>query len=152
MILDVPGRGRSELSQLLLDLNGTLSARGELLPGVGDRLAGLRPTLSVHLLSADTFGTLGRVAEKLGVRAETVATGAEKAAYADRLGAERCVAVGNGANDVPMLERVALAIVVIGPEGAAGAAVRAADVVCASILDALDLLADERALVATLRR
>jgi soluble P-type ATPase len=40
---------------------------------------------------------------------------------------------------------------VLGPEGAAAGALRAADVVCASILDALDLLLDERALAATLR-
>jgi soluble P-type ATPase len=51
-----------------------------------------------------------------------------------------------------MLAAAALGIAVVGPEGAAGAAVRAADVVCASIVDALDLLLDERLLVATLRR
>ena len=50
-----------------------------------------------------------------------------------------------------VVELAALGIAVIGPEGAAGAAVRVADVVCGSILDALDLLLDETALRATLR-
>ena len=69
----------------------------------------------------------------------------------DRLGAAGCVAIGNGANDVPMLERAALGIAVIGPEGASGRALAAADVVCRSVVEALDLLLDPRLLVATLR-
>ncbi len=68
------------------------------------------------------------------------------------LGPERCVAIGNGANDAAMLEAAALGIAVVGPEGAAASAVGNADVVCTSITDALDLLLDERALIATLRR
>ena len=60
--------------------------------------------------------------------------------------------IGNGANDVLVLEGAALGIAVIGPEGASSAALRAADVVCASIVDALDLLLEPRALTATLRR
>jgi len=105
----------------------------------------------VHLVSADTYGTLDAVARQLGASAETIATGGDKAASVRDLGAESCAAIGNGANDVAMLEAASLGIAVVGPEGAAGAAIRAADVVCGSILDALDLLLDERALVATLR-
>jgi soluble P-type ATPase len=40
---------------------------------------------------------------------------------------------------------------VIGPEGAATATLVAADIVCRSIGDALELLLDDRALAATLR-
>jgi soluble P-type ATPase len=50
-----------------------------------------------------------------------------------------------------MLAETALGIAVIGGEGAASAAIQAADVVCASIGAALDLLLDEQALGATLR-
>jgi soluble P-type ATPase len=50
-----------------------------------------------------------------------------------------------------MLRAATLGIAVIGPEGAAGPTLVAADVVCRSVLDALDLLLDERALAATLR-
>ena len=46
----------------------------------------------------------------------------------------------------------ALGIAVVGPEGASVEAVQSANVVCRSILEALDLLLDERALIATLRR
>jgi len=60
--------------------------------------------------------------------------------------------VGNGANDAAALRAAALGIAVIGPEGASAEALVAADVVCTSILQALDLLVDEQALTATLRR
>jgi len=49
-----------------------------------------------------------------------------------------------GANDEAMLRLAMLGIAVIGSEGAATSAVLAADIVCGSILDALDLLLDEQ--------
>jgi soluble P-type ATPase len=50
-----------------------------------------------------------------------------------------------------MLSVARLGIAVVGPEGAGAATLRAADVVCGSILDALGLLLNEAALVSTLR-
>lgn len=148
----VPGRETLRLGHLLLDVNGTLTRRGELLEGVAERLERVAGVLEVSLLSADTFGSLESVAARLGASATTVETGRDKLRVVELLGPEHCVAVGNGANDEAMLAAAALGIAVVGPEGAAGAAMRAADVVCASIVDALDLLLDERALIATLRR
>ena len=69
----------------------------------------------------------------------------------DELGRHRCVVIGNGANDVLVLEAAALSFAVLGPEGASAAALRSSDVVCASATDALDLLFDPKALSATLR-
>jgi soluble P-type ATPase len=151
LVAEIPGRGRLELEHLLLDVNGTLTSRGVLVPGVAERLTRLAGVLGVRLLSADTFGTLDAVAGELGASATVVATGADKERVVAELGPERCAAIGNGANDEAMLGASALGIAVLGPEGAAAGALRAADVVCASILDALDLLLDERALAATLR-
>jgi soluble P-type ATPase len=51
-----------------------------------------------------------------------------------------------------MLEEAALGIAVLGPEGLAVPALLAADVLVASIEDALDLLLNPRRLIATLRR
>jgi P-type E1-E2 ATPase len=149
--VEIPGRGRLALDHLLLDVNGTLTDRGALLPGVADRLGALRATLEVRLLSADTFGTLEGLAAQLGVAHERVETGADKLAVVERLGPAAVALVGNGANDAAALEAAALGIAVVGPEGAAAAALAACDVVCPSIAVALDLLADSRALVATLR-
>lgn len=152
LVVEIPGSATLRLEHLLLDVNGTLTMRGELVPGVAERLAAIAEQLEVRLLSADTFGTLERLQGALGVGATRVSTGAEKAAVLASLGPDACAAVGNGVNDVQLLEEAALGIAVVGAEGAAGVALRSADVVCSSILHALDLLLDERALVATLRR
>lgn len=148
----IPGAADLYLQYLLLDVNGTLTNRGQLTSGVQPRIERLRPQLEVHLLSAHTFGTLEEIAQQLGaVHVERISRGADKAAIATRLGASECVAVGNGHNDAPMLSRVALGITVLGPEGTSPRALEAADICAPSIGDALDLLLDAKALSATLR-
>ena len=149
--LELPGRQALELEYLLLDVNGTLTRQGHLVDGVAERIEALREALDSHLLSADTFGSLDAVAAQLRVNAQVAAGAADKLQALRALGANRCVAIGNGANDVSMLEDAALGIAVLGAEGASAAALAAADLVCSSILDALDLLRDPLALVATLR-
>ena len=62
------------------------------------------------------------------------------------------VAIGNGANDALMLKEAALGIAVNGGEGAAVAAILAADIYIPDILDALDLLLHPDRIRATLRR
>jgi soluble P-type ATPase len=149
--IEVPGRPRLELAHLVLDVNGTLTNRGELIDDVEAKLRSLRATLDVHLVSADTFGSLARVASMLDVDSKLIADGAEKAVFVQELGSRHCAAIGNGANDTEMLRAAALGIAVIGPEGAAPATVAAADVVSLSIGDALGLLLNDQVLAATLR-
>jgi len=147
----IPAREPLDLEFLLLDVNGTLGERGALLEGVPGRLEALAEQLEVRLLSADTFGTLDEIERQLPARAQTVTSGEEKVAIVRRLGAAGCVAIGNGTNDALMLREAALGIAVLGAEGTSGVALAAADVICGSILEALDLLRDPRTLSATLR-
>ncbi|MGO9902470.1 MAG: HAD hydrolase family protein [Solirubrobacteraceae bacterium] len=151
LAIEIPGRPPLTLQHLLLDLNGTLTNRGTLIDGVSERLARLGGRLELHVLTADTFGTLDQLVRELGVEGHRVSSGAEKRSFLHALGPQGCAAIGNGNNDVAMLNAAALGIAVIGPEGASAAAIAAADVVCSSVLDALGLLLDERVLVATLR-
>lgn len=155
LTIDIPGHGRLALAHLVLDYNGTLACDGQLLPGVPPALSRLAGTLDIHVLTADTHGSAAAALAPFGVRPVVIpATGqaAAKADYVDRLGADGVVAVGNGANDAAMLERAALGIAVMQDEGAAGAAVRAADVLVADIAQAFALLLKPLRLTATLRR
>ena len=156
LTVDIPGWRRLQLEVLLLDVNGTLSLDGELLAGVDAGLKALAGMLDVQLVSADTFGRLDNIAAQLGVRAKRLEAGrpgaAQKADVVRQLGTERVVAIGNGANDADMLGEAALGIAVVGPEGLAGGALAAADVVVVSIDDALGLLRSPKRLIATLRR
>jgi soluble P-type ATPase len=151
MTIEIPGERTARIEHLVFDVNGTLTARGVVLEGVGWRLERLSRELALHIATADTFGTADQLGVELGIAVERVTHGEAKAELVRRLGAERTVAIGNGRNDAPMLQAARFGIAVIGPEGAAGAAIMAADVVCRTIEDALDLLIEPRAIVATLR-
>lgn len=143
------------LRHLILDLNGTLARDGQLLPGVPPRIARLREHLWVQMVSGDTFGTAADAARALGLCVRMLGPddqGAQKLDIVRRLGADAVAMIGNGNNDAPALAEVALGICVIGPEGAASGALRAADVLAGSIEVALDLLLVPQRLVATLRR
>lgn len=150
-VIEIPGAEPMKLEHVLLDANGTLTHGGALIAGVEERLRRLATSLELHLVTADTFGVAGALADRLGLDLTIVKSGAEKVAAATRFGRERVVAIGNGRNDEGMLRVARLGIAVIGPEGAASAGLLAADVVCRSITEALDLLLDERLLIATLR-
>lgn len=151
---DIPGYGALKLEHLVLDVNGTVAEGGELLPGVVERLASLSGTLAAVAVTADTQGTAAALGEALGIGVHVIESGHEalqKLALVEELDPDTVVAIGNGANDALMLRACALGICVLGPEGAARASWESADLVVTDILDALDILAHPKRLIATLR-
>ncbi|MFH0782036.1 MAG: ATPase P [Pseudomonadota bacterium] len=154
MEIVIPGGKTLRIEHLVLDYNGTLAQDGELLMGVTEKLTVLAKHLKVHVITADTYG---KVQEKLkDVPCALTIIGSEeqdrqKSRYIEELGSGRVTAVGNGRNDVLMLQNAALGICLIQGEGASGVAIGAADIVCTNILDALDLLIRTARLQATLR-
>ena len=150
----IPGFADLHLAHLVMDYNGTLAVDGRLLPGVRERLERLRARLALHIVTADTFGKVK--AELSGLDATLQILPKErqdeaKREYVRQLGAQATVAVGNGRNDAMMLKAAVLGMAVILGEGASSQSLVAADVVCLSILDALDLLEQPLRLTATLR-
>jgi P-type E1-E2 ATPase len=153
--IKVPGRGVYLLEHLVLDVNGTIAVDGRLIEGVAGRLAELRGSIQIHLLTADTRGQQKVIDAQLGIKAARISPESEvaqKAAFVVELGSDGVCAVGNGANDAGMLREAKLAIAVLGEEGLALEALDAADLVVPHVNAALDLLLKPLRLVATLRR
>jgi P-type E1-E2 ATPase len=153
--LTIPSRGNLRLVHLVLDVNGTLAKDGRLLDKVAKPIAALRDRLAIHALTADTYGRQEHIDLMLGLRATRLQPGdeaAQKAAFVDQLGAASVIAIGQGANDAGMLKAAAIGIAVLGEEGLAVPALLNADLVCASIHDALALLEYPTRLIATLRQ
>jgi len=148
--VEIPGYGKLEFNTVLFDLNGTLGVEGKVSDEVKGLLARLADRYTVVVLSADTFGTLEEEFRGLPVKIERVSSGSEKAEIAE--GYAPYVAVGNGNNDVAMLEKAELAFCVIGREGASVDALLASDVVVTDVRDAIEMLLNEKKLIATLRR
>ena len=159
MTIDVPGRGTYRLTHLVLDVNGTVAAGGQLIDGVRDRLLALRQAgWQIHWITADTRGRQAALDDEMGWPAVRITAGVpggeptQKAAFVRQLEADRVVAIGNGANDAEMLRQAAIGIAVLGPEGLALDAILAADLVAPDIHAALHLLQDPGRLVATWRK
>lgn len=154
ILVDIPGFQNLELAHLVCDYNGTLALDGELLPGVADLLASLAPTIQIHIITADTFGLAHVQLADLPI--ELIITPTESQAktklqFVTDLGAETVVAIGNGRNDRKMLKAAAIGIALIQREGGSAQSIANADLVCTSIVDALDLLRNPKRLIATLR-
>jgi len=151
----IPGAQPLCLDHLVLDYNGTLAVDGRLLSGVADLLRRLAAEMTVHVVTADTFGLAPDALSGLPCRLTVLPPQDQDAAklrYVETLGAARCAAVGNGRNDRSMLAAAALGICVVQGEGASVATLLAADVAAPDILAALGLLLEPRRLVATLRQ
>ena len=152
--LDIPGWRRLELKHLVLDLNGTLAVDGNPLGGVKSSLNRLSKTLECHLVTADTFGTAGDLFGPQ-IKIALIQPGSEdkqKLKLVQSLGADQVVALGNGANDLLMLQAAALGICILGPEGTFPPTLAAADVAVPGSLAALGLLEHPDRIKATLRR
>jgi hydroxymethylpyrimidine pyrophosphatase-like HAD family hydrolase len=75
----------------------------------------------------------------------------EKRKIIEQLGGKRCIAVGNGRNDLPMCRIAELSVGIIEAEGAYGRLIANVDICTRSIEEALDVLAMPKRMVATLR-
>ena len=153
LTINIPGREELNLSHLILDYNGTIAEDGEIIESIRPRLAELSKVLSICVITADTHGTAAKKCEGLPLDVLTFPTtevGAIKAQEAKkRTGG--VITIGNGFNDIQMSDAADLSICVIGREGCCGALLAHADIVVASIDDALDLLLKTGRVRATLR-
>jgi P-type E1-E2 ATPase len=153
--IDIPGRKTFHLEHLVLDFNGTLAVDGNLIDGVKERLQELSGKLSIHVITADTFGTVANQLKGINCHVkilEKEQQDRQKKIYIKQFGKKRCAAIGNGYNDWQMLKHATLSIVTIQAEGASSQSLKHATVVCYSVNHALDLLLNPNRLVATLRR
>jgi P-type E1-E2 ATPase len=154
--LSIPGVGTVRLNHLVCDINGTLAVDGRLTEGVNRLIGALRDRLEIHLLTADTFGRQTIIDQQLNLIANRLQPGEDenrqKADFVAQLGADRVVAIGQGANDAGMLRTARIGICVLSTEGTAVETLLAADVAAPNILAALEMLEKPLRLVATLRK
>ena len=154
--INIPDYKLLEIEHLVLDYNGTLAQDGQIIEGVENQLRKLSTQIEVHILTADTFGTVKSQLTESFINIEIIEKDKEgidyKSEFVKSLGQKKVISIGNGNNDAQMLKNTALGIAIIGHEGAAVKALMNADIVINSIKGALDLLINKRRLIATLRR
>jgi soluble P-type ATPase len=152
--ISIPNTKTYSFEHLVLDLNGTLSCDGDLIPGVEDQLIGLSNKINIHILTADTFGQGMAQTKDINCFTKILQTNnqsLEKQDYVISLDSSKCVCIGNGYNDHLMVKVAVVGIAVIQCEGAAVQTILNADIACPDIKTALDLLIFPKRLIATLR-
>lgn len=154
LTITIPGAGTLNLNHLVLDYNGTLAEDGEIIPGIEERLEHLANTLTIHIITADTHGTVQGKTAHLPVQLKIIQEGSQdrqKERFVTELGAETVAAMGNGRNDTRMLSIAALGVGLMQTEGCAASILQTADMLCKNICDALDLLIFPNRVRASLR-
>ena len=155
-MIEIPLPGREiklAIKNLVLDMNGTITTDGTLIPGVAALLERLKNTLTIYLLTSDTLGVGAAVAAELGIPIFKVGSrgGEDKLDFLNTIGAEESIVIGNGYNDRLIAEHSALSIAVLGAEGCSVKTLQEADIAVTSILVALELVLNPMRIIATLR-
>ncbi len=154
LTIEIPGNSVLNISNIVLDYNGTLAIDGILIDGVSERLNRLARQADVYVVTADTFGNAAENLKTVNCRLTVLSKEnqqKQKADFVSKLGSQNVVAIGNGLNDALMLQQAALGVVILQAEGAAVQTWQKADVAFNNINDALDLLLKPKRLQATLR-
>ena len=153
LALNIPGRGQFNINHLVLDFNGTIAFNGELIPGVAERIKLLCKEMEIHVITADTNGSVSGECSGLPVIVHVLQSNdhtAEKGKFVSELDGVICM--GNGANDEAMFEAADIAIAITGREGCATSTILKSDLIIDDINDALDLLLNPKRLIATMRK
>ena len=151
--IDIPGRETLVITHLVLDYNGTIAVDGLLGADIRKRLLQLKEQVQIHILTADTYGTVRAQCASLGVEVESFpdrVAGVEKARIVRQL-QDGVACMGNGFNDQEMFKFATLSIAVLEQEGLCTALLAQADILVSSARDGLDLLLYPDRLRATLR-
>ncbi len=154
-MINIPNYKDLEIKNIVCDYNGTIAKDGILLPQIGKLFRKLQENFTLYVITADTFGTVKEQVAPFGCKITLLSSSnhtEEKAAFIRSLSAERTIALGNGNNDAAMLQTAELGIAILGAEGCSKETLLAADIICKSAQEALELFLHPKRLVATLRR
>jgi len=137
------GQEPIEIEFILIDFEGTLALDRRVHPKAKDKINLLSKRVKIYILAKGEKEVLEEVFKK--VKAEVILLkegepSQNKLDLLQNLGPKKTVAIGNGADDVSMIEEAGLGICVISKEGTASEAMKKSDVVVLNILDALDFL------------
>ncbi len=155
MKINIPGGETLEIDHIVSDYNGTIALDGKLIEGVAELIGELAAEVCLHVITADTFGSVERELQGVPCRLHKIGPDEQDRAkedYVRSLGSKRVAAMGNGRNDILMLEEAALGIGILHREGICTQTLMATDIVCSSPLDALTYFKEPKRLIATLRK
>ena len=153
--IDIPGRGKMNIENLVLDFNGTIAYDGNIKNGIREKIQRVHEMgINIYILTADTYHQAAEQCKDMPVTLEIFDVdnaALSKREIVNNIDSKLTMTIGNGNNDVEMFEESILSVAVIGDEGCAVKAIFAADIITNNIDDAIDLLLNPHRIKATLR-
>ena len=141
--MERPGQEPLRIEYILIDFEGTLAVDRRVDPKAKDKMNLLSRRTKIYVLAQGQDQVAKEVLKKVTAEVVHLKEGESsqgKLNLLNELGPQRTVAIGNGLDDVAMVENAGLGICVISREGTASEMLEKADLVVANILDALDFL------------
>ena len=138
-----PGMENLDIHFVLIDFEGTLAMDGRVHPKAKDKVNLLSKRATVYILTKGNREKVDETLRKMKAEILYVTEGdssQQKLSLLQRLGPHQTAVIGNGFDDVQIMEQAGLGMCVIGKEGSSPEAVAKADLVVTSVLDALDFL------------
>ena len=154
MLLNIPGRDKIQVTNIILDFNGTIAIDGKLIDGVSEKINTLSSIINFYIVTADTYGTAESELSGVNCSVINLAKSDEFKSKLDvliSLGKSETLCVGNGFNDRIVLKECILGISLLQEEGLNVEALIASDLVCKSIIDVFSCIENPNRIVATLR-
>ncbi|AEA33515.1 HAD family hydrolase [Hippea maritima] len=139
---------------IISDYTGTLSEHSKLIPCVKEKIHKLKNRFEgIIVLTADTMGSAEKELSNLNIELKILNenTAIQKREFIESLGAENCIALGNGNNDIEMFKVAGLSLAIVNKDGCNAKLIQHADLVFNSICDALDALINSKILISLLR-
>ena len=155
MNIEIPNYKNITITDIVCDYNGTIAKDGVVLPEIKHLFGQLSKNYTLHVVTADTFGSVKAQLEGYGAQIRILTSSdhtREKADFISSLDSDRCAAMGNGNNDSEMLKCASIGIAVLDDEGCSREALFGADIICQNSADALALFLEPKRLIATLRK
>jgi soluble P-type ATPase len=150
-----PGMESLELHFVLIDFEGTLAMDGRIHPKAKDKVNLLSKRVTVYILTKSSKEKVEETLKKMKAEILYMTEGdssQQKLDVLQRLGPHQTAVIGNGFDDVQIMEQAGLGMCVIGKEGSSAEAMAKADLVVTNVLDALDFLLKPLRQKATLAR
>jgi len=138
-----PGMESLDIHFVLIDFEGTLAMDGRVHPKAKDKVNLLSKRATIYILTKGNREKVEETLRKMKAEILYVTEGdssQQKLNVLQRLGPHQTAVIGNGFDDVQIMEQAGLGMCVIGKEGSSPEAVAKADLVVTSVLDALDFL------------
>lgn len=149
----IPGRGKYQIENIVFDYNGTIAMDGNMSIETINNIKELSGLVKIHILTADTYGTV--TAKCSGLPVNLLTFPSDNAAIYKRKIVESLkgdtICFGNGFNDMEMFKISTISVCIMGEEGCSGKLIPLSDIVVSSIHDGFELLFKTDRIKATLR-